>query len=55
MFERKEVKEVIFRNPYTVSAPVDERCEVVLEGGRMQVVKGFKYLGAMLSKREEME
>ncbi len=48
VFERKEVEMVKFGNPYRVSAPVDERCEIVL-GGKGSVVKEFKYLGTILS------
>ncbi len=32
MFERREVEVVDFGNPYRVSVPVDERCEIVLRG-----------------------
>ena len=38
-FERKEVEMVDFGNPYRVSVPVDERCELVIGGERMEVVK----------------
>ena len=37
-----------------VSVPAVGRCEVVL-GERMEEVKEFKYLGAMLCKHGEME
>ena len=30
---------VDFGNPYKVSVPVDERCEIVMGGERMEVVK----------------
>ncbi len=36
VFERREVEVVGFLNPYRVSVPVDERCEIVLGG------KGWK-------------
>lgn len=49
VFERKEVEMVKFGNPYRVSAPADERCEIVLGGKRIKVVKEFKYLGTVLS------
>ena len=44
-----------FGNPYRVNIPVDERCEIVMGGERMEVVKEFKYLGTVLSKHGEME
>ncbi len=44
VFERREVEVIDFRNPYRVSVPVDERCEIVMGGGRMEVVEEFKYL-----------
>ncbi len=53
--ERMVVEVVDFGNPYRVSVPVDERCEIVLGGGRMEVMKEFKYLGTVLSKHGEME
>ncbi len=40
---------VNFGDPYKVSVPVDERCEIVMGGERMEVVKEFKYLGTILS------
>ncbi len=46
---------VNFGNQYRVSVPVDDRCEIVMGGERMEVVKEFKYLGTVLSKRGEME
>ncbi len=55
VFERKEVEMVEFGTPYRVSVPVDERCEIVLGGGGMEVVMEFKYLGTVLSKHGEME
>ncbi len=30
VFESREVEVVDFRNPYRVSVPVDERCEIVM-------------------------
>ncbi len=42
VFERREVVVVGFRNPYRVCVPVDERCEIVMGGERMEVVKEFK-------------
>ena len=39
VFERKEVEVVDFRNPYRVSVPGAERCEVVLGGERMDELK----------------
>ena len=38
-----------------VSVPVDERCEVVMGGERMEAVKEFKYLGTVLRNHGEME
>ncbi len=55
VFERREVEVVDFRNPYRVSVPVDERCEIVIGGERMEVVKKFKYLGTILSIHGEMK
>ncbi len=46
---------VNFVNPYRLSGPVDDRCEIVMGGERMEVVKQFKYLGTVLSKLGEME
>ncbi len=54
-FERREVEVVDFRNPYRVSVLADERCEIVMGGERMKVLKEFKYLGRVLSKHGEME
>ncbi len=53
VFERKEVDMVNFGNLYRVSVPVDERCEVVLGGERMEVVKEFKQLGTVLGRRKK--
>ncbi len=53
VFERREVEGVDFGNPYRVSVPVDERCEIVM-GERMEVVKELKYLGTVLSMHREM-
>ncbi len=39
MFEGKEVEIVGFGNPYRVSVPVDDRCEILFRGERMEVVK----------------
>ncbi len=44
VFERKEVQVINFGNPYKVSVPVDERCEIVIGGERIEVVREFKYL-----------
>ncbi len=55
VFGRKEVEVVDFGNLYRVSVPVGERCEIVIGGERMEVVKEFKYLGTVLSKHGEME
>ncbi len=55
VFERRDVEVVDFGNPYRVSVPVDERCDIVMGGERMEVVKEFKYLGTVLSKHGEME
>ncbi len=41
VFEKKEVEMVNFGNLYRVSVPVDGRCETVLGGERMMVVKEF--------------
>ncbi len=38
-----------------MSVPVEERCELVLGGERMEVLREFKYLGTVFSKNEEME
>ena len=46
---------VDFDNPYRISIPMDESCEVVMEGEKMEVVKEFKYLGTVLSRHGEME
>ncbi len=41
VLERREVEVVDFGNPYRVSVPIDERCEVVMGGdGEMEEVKG---------------
>ncbi len=53
--ERKVTEVVDYRNPYRVSAPVDEICEIVIGDERMEVVKEFKYLGTVLSKHGEIE
>ncbi len=55
VFEKRAVEVVGFRNPYRVSVPVDEGCEIVMGGERMEVVKELKYLGTVLSKHGEME
>ncbi len=55
VFERREVEVVDFWNPYRVSVPVNERCEIAMGGERMEVVKEFKYLGTVLIKHGEME
>ncbi len=39
MFERREVEVLDFGNPYRVSVPVDERCEIVLGEERMEKVR----------------
>ncbi len=44
LFERKEVEMVNFGSSFRVSVPVDERCEIMSRGERMEVVKEFKYL-----------
>ncbi len=36
-FERKEEEMVNFFNPYRVSPPVYERCEIVMRGKRIEV------------------
>ncbi len=41
-------------NQYRVSVPVDDRCEIVMAGEKMEVVKEFKYLGTVLSKHGEI-
>ncbi len=48
VFEKKAVEVVNFGNPYKVSVPVDERCEIVMGGERMEIVKVLKY-GPVLS------
>ncbi len=40
VFERREVELVDFGNPYKVSVPVDEWCEVVIGGGKDGGSKG---------------
>ncbi len=55
VFESREVEMVDFGNPYRVSVPEDERCETVMGGERMEVVKETKYLGTVLSKHRKME
>ncbi len=55
IFDRKEVEVVNFGNQYRVSIPVDDRCEIVMGGERMEVVKEFKYLGTVLSKHGDMK
>ena len=42
-------------DPYSLTIPVDERCEIVIEGEGMELVKESKYLGTVLSRHEEME
>ncbi len=37
-FERKEIEVVDFGNSYRVSVPVDDRCEIVMGGERMEMV-----------------
>ncbi len=37
VFERREVEVVDFGNSYRVSVPVDERCEIMMGGERMEV------------------
>ncbi len=54
-FERKDVEVVNLGNQYRVSVSVDDRCERVMGGERMEVVKEFKYLGTVLSNHGEME
>ncbi len=44
VFERREIEVVYFGNPYRVSVPVDERCEIVMGEEKMEVVIEFKYL-----------
>ncbi len=39
VFERREVAVVDFENPYRVSVPEDEWCEIVMEGERMEVIR----------------
>ncbi len=41
VLERREVVVVDFGSPYRMSVPVDERCEIVMGGERMEVVKEF--------------
>ncbi len=55
IFERKEVEVVNFGNQYRMSVSLDDRCEIVMGGERMEVGKEFKYLGTVLSKHGEME
>ncbi len=42
---KSKVMMVNLGNPYRVSVQVNERCEIVMGGERMEVVKEFKYLG----------
>ena len=44
VFERKEVEVANFGSQYRVSVPVNERCEIVMGGERMEVVQEFKYV-----------
>ncbi len=46
---------VNFGNQYRVCVLVDDRCETVMGGEKMEVVKEFKYLGTVLSTDGEME
>ena len=55
VFERREVEVLEFSTLYRVNVPVVKRCEVVLGGEKMEVVKEFKYLGTMLCKNGEMD
>ncbi len=54
VFERKEVEVVKIGNPYRVRVPVDKRCEIVIGGEKMEVVKELKCLGMALSKHGEI-
>ena len=47
VFERREVEVVDFDTPYRVNVPVDESCEIVMGGEKMEVVKEYKYLGTV--------
>ncbi len=42
VFERKEVEMVNFGNSYRVNVLVDEMCEIVMGGARMEVVKELR-------------
>ncbi len=55
VLEKKVVEVVNFGNPYSMSVPVNERCEIAMEGEMMEVVKEFTYLGTALSNHGETE
>ncbi len=55
MLERRDIEVVDFGNLYRVSVPMEERCEIVMGGERMEVVKEFKYLGTVFSKHRGKE
>ena len=55
VFERRKVVMADFNTSYWVSEPTVGMCEAVLEGGKMEEVKEFKYLGTVLCKHGEME
>ena len=50
VFERREVEMVYFNTPNRVSVPATGRCEMVVGGEKMEEIKEFKYLGAVLCK-----
>ena len=54
VFERREAEVVYFNTPYRLSVPAIGKCEVFL-GEKVEEVKTFKYLEAVLRKHEEME
>lgn len=50
VFERREVEVVDFDTPYRVNVPVDESCEIVMSGEKMEIVKE-----TVLGKHGEMD
>lgn len=50
VFERKVVEVCDYSMPHRVNVPVAGRCEVFLEGERMEEIKEFRYLRVMLLK-----
>ena len=53
VFERREVEVVNFSTQYAVSEPTVGRCDVLLGGEKMEILKEFKYLRTVLRKNME--